>query len=171
LFSGCDPAPRTYDRSSWDYQIDPDGFTVVDPTLQHPRCVWNLLKQHVAQYTPQLVKRMCGTPKDKFLKVAAMVGEMSAPNKIMQSLYALGWTAHSCGAQNIRAMVVLLQLILGRIDMRSGVMNALRGHSDIHSLFDLGLMSELIPGYLDMPHDNEPDLATYMHDGPFLFGH
>ncbi len=161
LFSGYDPATRTYDRSTWDYDIGPDGFAVVDPTLQHPRCVWNLLKQHVAQYTPELVERICGTPKDKFLKVAAMVGEMSAPNKIMTSLYALGWTQHSCGAQNIRAMA-MLQLILGNIGMRGGGMNALRGHSNIQGLTDLGLMSELIPGYLNMPHDSEPDLATYM---------
>jgi formate dehydrogenase major subunit len=161
LFSGYDPATRTYDRSSWDYDIGPDGFAVVDPTLQHQRCVWNLLKQHVAQYTPELVERICGTPKDKFLKVAAMVGEMSAPNKIMTSLYALGWTQHSCGAQNIRAMA-MLQLILGNIGMRGGGMNALRGHSNIQGLTDLGLMSELLPGYLNMPHDSEPDLATYM---------
>ncbi len=161
LFSGYDPATRTYDRSTWDYDIGPDGFAVVDPTLQHPRCVWNLLKQHVAQYTPELVERICGTPKDKFLKVAAMVGEMSAPDKIMTSLYALGWTQHSCGAQNIRAMA-MLQLILGNIGMRGGGMNALRGHSNIQGLTDLGLMSELIPGYLNMPHDSEPDLATYM---------
>jgi len=161
LFSGYDPATRTYDRSTWDYDIGPDGFAVVDPTLQHPRCVWNLLKQHVAQYTPELVERICGTPKDKFLEVAAMVGEMSAPNKIMTSLYALGWTQHSCGAQNIRAMA-MLQLILGNIGMRGGGMNALRGHSNIQGLTDLGLMSELIPGYLNMPNDSEPDLATYM---------
>ena len=49
---------------------------MVDDTLQHPRCVWNLLKQHVSVYTPEMVERICGTPKDKFLKVAEMIGEM-----------------------------------------------------------------------------------------------
>jgi formate dehydrogenase major subunit len=161
LFSGYDPATRSYDRSTWEYDIGPDEFAVVDPTLQHPRCVWNLLKQHVAQYTPELVERICGTPKDKFLTVAAMVAEMSAPNKIMTSMYALGWTQHSSGAQNIRAMA-MLQLILGNIGLRGGGMNALRGHSNIQGLTDLGLMSELIPGYLNMPRDDEPDLAAYM---------
>ena len=41
-----------------------------------PRCVWNLLKKHVAVYTPEMVERICGTPKDKFLKVAQMIAEM-----------------------------------------------------------------------------------------------
>lgn len=70
LFSGYDEAKRDYDRSSWEYEIGADGFVVDDPTLQHPRCVWNLLKAHVKTYTPELVERICGTPKDKFLKVA-----------------------------------------------------------------------------------------------------
>ncbi len=43
-----------------------DGFVVADDTLQHPRCVWNLLKEHVAIYTPEMVERICGTPKDKY---------------------------------------------------------------------------------------------------------
>jgi formate dehydrogenase major subunit len=69
LFTGYDEEKRDYDRSSWDYEIGEDGFAQVDPTLQHPRCVWNLLKQHVAIYTPEMVERICGTPKDKFLRV------------------------------------------------------------------------------------------------------
>ncbi len=161
LFSGYDPAKRIYDRSTWDYEIGPDGYAVVDETLTSPRCVWNLLKEHVAAYTPEMVERICGTPKAKFLHVAAMVGEMSAPDKAMTSMYALGWTQHSYGAQNIRTMA-MLQLVLGNIGLRGGGVNALRGHSNIQGLTDLGLMSELIPGYLGMPHDNEKDLQTYL---------
>ena len=70
-------ASATTTSRRWDYEIGPDGFAVVDETLQHPRCVWNLLKQHVAAYTPEMVERICGTPKDKFLKVAEMIGECS----------------------------------------------------------------------------------------------
>ncbi len=161
LFTGYDPAKRAYDRSSWDYEIGPDGYAVVDETLNHPRCVWNLLKQHVAPYTPDMVERVCGTPKGKFLKIAAMVSDTSAPNKTMTSMYALGWTQHSSGSQNIRTMA-MLQLILGNIGMRGGGMNALRGHSNIQGLTDLGLMSELIPGYLALPHENETDFDAYM---------
>jgi len=161
LFTGYDEAKRDYDRSTWNYQIDADGYAAVDDTLQNPHCVWNLLKQHVAVFTPEMVERICGTPKEKFLKVAAMVAETSAPTKAMTSMYALGWTQHSKGSQNIRAMA-MLQLILGNIGVRGGGMNALRGHSNIQGLTDLGLMSNLIPGYLTMPTDGEPDFNAYI---------
>src|ERR1700754_125441 len=161
LFTGYDEAKRDYTRSTWDYEIGPDGFAVVDETLQHPRCVWNLLKQYVSIYTPELVTRICGTPKDKFLKVAQMISECSSPTKTMTSMYALGWTQHSKGSQNIRAMA-MLQLILGNIGVRGGGMNALRGHSNIQGLTDIGLMSNLIPGYLTIPNEREPTLDTYM---------
>ncbi len=161
LFTGYDETKRDYNRSTWDYEIGTDGFAVVDDTLQHPRCVWNLLKAHVAQYTPELVSRITGTPKDKFLKVAEMIGECSSPTKTMTSMYALGWTQHSKGSQNIRTMA-MLQLILGNIGVRGGGMNALRGHSNIQGLTDVGLMSNMIPGYLTLPTEREADFATYM---------
>ena len=161
LFSGYDEAKRDYDKSTWDYDMGPDGFAVVDDTLKNPRCVWNLLKNHVAVYTPEMVERICGTPKDRFLKVAGMIAETSSPTKAMTSMYALGWTQHSKGSQNIRAMA-MLQLVLGNIGIRGGGMNALRGHSNIQGLTDIGLMSNLLPGYLTLPTQKEPDLATYM---------
>jgi formate dehydrogenase major subunit len=166
LFTGYDESKRDYDRSSWEYQIGPDGFAAVDETLQNPRCVWSLLKQHVSIYTPELVERICGTPKDKFLKVAQMIAECSSPAKTMTSMYALGWTQHSKGSQNIRCMA-MLQLILGNIGVRGGGMNALRGHSNIQGLTDIGLMSNLIPGYMTLATDKEPDFATYMSSRGF----
>lgn len=166
LFTGYDESRRDYDRTSWDYQLGPDGFVLADATLQHPRCVWNLLKAHVAPYTPELVERICGTPKDKFLKIAAMIAETSSPTKAMTSMYALGWTQHSKGAQNIRAMA-MLQLLLGNIGVMGGGMNALRGHSNIQGLTDLGLMSNLLPGYLNIPVEKEKTFADYMASRDF----
>jgi formate dehydrogenase major subunit len=58
--------------------------------------------------------------------------------------------------------MAMLQLILGNIGVRGGGMNALRGHSNIQGLTDLGLMSHLLPGYLDIPTDGAPDLDKYM---------
>ena len=159
LFTGYDEAKRDYNKATWDYQLGDDGYVVSD--LDNPKSVWSLLKKHVALYTPEMVERICGTPKDKFLKVAQMVGETSAKNKTMTSMYALGWTQHSKGSQNIRAMA-MLQLILGNIGVRGGGMNALRGHSNIQGLTDLGLMSNLIPGYLTIPTEKETSLDVYM---------
>ena len=101
LFTGYDAEKRDYDRTDWEYELGPDGFAQVDMTLQHPRCVWNLLKQHVSIYTPEFVERTCGTPKAKFLTVAKMVSETSAPDKAMTSMYALGWTQHKIGRAHV----------------------------------------------------------------------
>jgi formate dehydrogenase major subunit len=161
LFSGFLEGKRDYNKDSWEYEIGGDGFAAVDPTLTHPRCVWNLLKAHVAPYTPEMVERICGTPREKFLHVAEMMAATSAPDKAMTSMYALGWTQHSKGSQNIRAMAMLM-LILGHIGVRGGGMNALRGHSNIQGLTDLGLMSNLLPGYMSVPTDSETTLSTYM---------
>lgn len=161
LFTGYDEAKRDYDKSSWEYELGADGYVQIDETLQHPRSVYQLLKKHIAVYTPEMVERICGTPKDKFLAICKMISETSARDKVMTSMYALGWTQHSKGSQNIRSMA-MLQLLLGNIGVRGGGMNALRGHSNIQGLTDIGLMSNLIPGYLTLGTDKEVDFATYM---------
>jgi formate dehydrogenase major subunit len=161
LFSGFSPEKKDYDRSSWDYDFGEDGFVRSDPTLSDPRCVFNLLKQHVARYTPETVSRICGTPVEKFVAVCELIASTSAPDKALTSMYALGWTQHSVGSQNIRAMAVV-QLLLGNIGIAGGGMNALRGHSNIQGLTDMGLLSNLMPGYLTLPKDGEPTLADYM---------
>lgn len=166
LFTGYDEAKRDYDRSTWEYELGPDGYVQIDETLQNPRCVYQLLKAHIAAYTPEMVERICGTPKDKFLTICKMISETSARDKVMTSMYALGWTQHSKGSQNIRTMA-MLQLMLGNIGVRGGGMNALRGHSNIQGLTDIGLMSNLIPGYLTLPTDKEVDFTTYMSTRQF----
>jgi formate dehydrogenase major subunit len=161
LFTGYDEAKRDYDRTSWEYQLGEDGLVRTDPTLRDPRCVWNLLKQHVEPYTPEFVENICGTPKDRYLEICAMIAETSARDKVMTSLYALGWTQHSKGGQNIRGMA-MLQLILGNIGLPGGGVNALRGHANIQGLTDIGLLSHMLPGYMELPTEHEPDYATYM---------
>lgn len=161
LFTGYDEAARNYDQETWEYQIGEDGHVLTDPTLENPRCVWNLLKQHVDVYTPEFVENLCGTPKDRYLKICEMIGETSTPTRTMTSMYALGWTQHSKGSQNIRGMA-MLQLLLGNIGVPGGGMNALRGHSNIQGLTDVGLMSNLIPGYLAIPRESETTLEGYL---------
>ncbi len=161
LFTGYDEEKRDYDKSTWTYDIGPDGFAVVDPTLEHPRSVFQLLKKHVADYTPEMVERICGSPADKFLEVCKLIASTATPERTMSSLYALGWTHHSKGSQNIRGMCIV-QTLLGNIGQAGGGMNALRGHSNIQGLTDLGLMSNLLPGYLNLPTEKEPDYASYI---------
>ncbi len=161
LFSGYVEKEHKYDKSSWAYELDAKGFAKVDPTLQHPRCVLNLLKGHVDRYTPDVVSSITGTPKDQFLHICEMIATTAVPDRTMTSLYALGWTQHSIGAQNIRTLA-MLQLLLGNIGMAGGGVNALRGHSNIQGLTDLGLLSDLLPGYMSLAKDGEDTRAAYL---------
>ena len=154
IFAGYDEAKRSYDKSTWTYQLDKDGFAKVDETLQNPNCVWQLMKAHYSRYTPEMVSTICGTPKDAFLKVCEYIAETAAPNKTMTSLYALGWTEHSVGSQNIRCMAII-QLLLGNMGMAGGGINALRGHANVQGITDFALYAQNLPGYLGAPLDTD----------------
>jgi formate dehydrogenase major subunit len=166
LFTGYQEGTQSYDKSSWDYELDEHGFAKVDETWQHPRCVINLLRKHVDRYTPEMVSRICGTPREKFLQICELFASTAAPDKAMTSLFALGWTQHSVGSQNIRAMA-MVQLLLGNIGVAGGGMNALRGHSNIQGLTDVGLMSDQMPGYLSLPKEAEATFQDYMRTRQF----
>lgn len=161
LFSGYNPETRTYDKASWDYELDENGEVVSDPSLSHPRCVYNLLRKHYERYTPEMVNRVCGTPVDKFQQVCELLATTHTPDRAGTILYALGWTQHSIGSQIIRTGA-MLQLLLGNIGIAGGGMNALRGHSNIQGLTDIGLMSNLLPGYLTLPNEAEQDFDGYI---------
>jgi formate dehydrogenase major subunit len=161
LFSGYDPDKHKYDKSSWMYELDGQGYVKTDPTLAHPRCVFNLMKTHYSRYTPEVVSRITGTPQDQFLKICEMIAECSAKDRVMTILYALGWTQHSQGSQMIRT-AAMVQLLLGNVGMPGGGMNALRGHSNIQGLTDLGLLTNLLPGYMTLPGEKEADYKAYI---------
>lgn len=110
IFCGYDEAKRKYDNKDWAYELDKDGFAVVDETMQHERCVMQIIKRHYSRYTPEMVETICGTPKAAFVKVCEMIATTSRPDRVMTIMYALGWTQHSQGSQMIRtgAMVQLL---------------------------------------------------------------
>ena len=166
LFSGYSEEGRHYDKSTWDYEFDDKGFAKVDNSWQDPRCVINLLRQHVDRYTPEMVSRICGTPQDKYLQICELFASTAAPDKALTSLFALGWTQHSVGAQNIRTMAII-QLLLGNIGVAGGGMNALRGHSNIQGLTDVGLLSNQLPGYLSIASDQETTFDRYMESRQF----
>ncbi len=161
IYSGYNEERRTYDKTSWDYELGSDGFVKTDPTLEHPRCVYQLLKKHYSRYTPEKVESICGTPKDKFLHVCEKMASTAVPGRAMTIMYALGWTQHSIGAQILRTGA-MVQLLLGNIGVAGGGMNALRGHSNIQGLTDLGLLSTSLPGYLSLPSQAEQDYQKYI---------
>jgi formate dehydrogenase major subunit len=162
LFSGYNPEKHSYDKTTWAYQTDGDGVILKDKTLKHPRCVYQLIKDHYRRYTPDKVSSITGTPKDLLKRVyETYVNACYKPGKAGTIMYAMGWTQHTVGAQNIRAMS-MIQLLLGNIGVAGGGVNALRGESNVQGSTDHCLLFHILPGYLKTPEDTVPTLADYI---------
>jgi len=135
-----------------------------DLSLQHPRCVFQLLKQQYSRYTPEMVERITGIPKDQFLKAADLytsVRKDGDMKKVATIIYAVGWTQHSFGTQIIRT-AAMLQLLMGNVGRAGGGVNALRGHSNIQGATDMAGVFDILPGYLKMPNPADTDFAAYL---------
>ena len=162
LFAGFDGGNATYDKNAWAYEADPKTKAyAVDDTLQNPRCVFQLLKSHVDRYTPEMVERICGTPKETFLKVCEIVTSTYPPDRVGTITYALGWTQHSTGVQMIRC-AAMLQLLLGNVGRPGGGINAFRGHSNIQGATDTAGTFEILTGYLKTPAAAQQTLKAYL---------
>ncbi len=134
-----------------------------DLTLQHPRCVFQLLKRQYSRYTPEMVERVTGIPKDQFLKAAELftsVRKGGDMKKAATIIYAVGWTHHSFGSQIIRTAAIL-QLMMGNVGRAGGGVNALRGHSNIQGATDMAGIFDNLPGYLKVPAPADTDFAAY----------
>jgi formate dehydrogenase major subunit len=187
MFSGWDTEKSQYNLETWQYkqkdapeslQDQPEqtnesysdrlarayGPPPTDPTLQDPNCIYQILKRHYDAYTPEMVERVTGCPKDVFLKIAETFAASSGPDKTASICYAVGWTQHTVGTQNIRAASII-QSLLGNIGRPGGGILALRGHSTIQGSTDVPTLFNLLPGYLPQPSAEAPGhdtLAEYL---------
>lgn len=186
-YEGAEPAPAAGKRELW---VHPEegteeddaghhrrsarsesygsgGATVhakptIDPTLEHPRCVFQVLKRHYARYTPEVVADICGVDVDQFLEVAKAITENSGRDRTTAWAYSVGWTHHTVGVQYIRAASIL-QLLLGNIGRPGGGILALRGHASIQGSTDIPTLFNILPGYIPMPHAHQHlDLDTFI---------
>ncbi len=191
FFSGWNEKLHNYDPSSWQYedaemhasagQREEEGSSAGtdrfgghggllehgdpphrDPTLQHPRCVYQILKRHYSRYTPEFVEETCGVPKDLFLNVARTLVENSGRERTSCFVYAVGWTQHSVGVQYIRTAAIIQQL-LGNMGRPGGGILALRGHASIQGSTDIPTLYDILPGYIPMPHaHHHPSLDRFI---------
>ncbi|HET6890890.1 MAG TPA: molybdopterin-dependent oxidoreductase, partial [Pyrinomonadaceae bacterium] len=66
-----------------------------DFSLQHERSVFQLLKKQYSRYTPEMVERITGIPKDQFLKAADLFTSVRKDGDMKKAatiIYAVGWT-------------------------------------------------------------------------------
>jgi formate dehydrogenase major subunit len=165
LFSGYDSAKRGYDASTWVLEKDEQGIPKREMTLQDPRCVFQLLKKHYSRYTMQKVTEITGTPAADLEKVYKAYASTGAPDKAGTVLYAMGWTQHTVGVQNIRAMSII-QTLLSNMGIAGGGINALRGESNVQGSTDAGLLFHIWPAYLPNPQAHLATLADYNKTTP-----
>lgn len=160
LFSGYNPNKRAYDKSTWAFEKDEKGIPKRDMTLQHEKCVFQLLKKHYSRYAMEKVTAITGTPQDDLQKVYKTYASTGTPDKAGTELYAMGWTQHTVGTQNIRTMA-LIQLLLGNIGIAGGGVNALRGESNVQGSTDHALLFHIIPAYMPTPRAKWQTLTDY----------
>jgi len=190
VFSGLDTESCSYDITSWQYKgmeaqaaagkreagatgeqahgahgsggLEGGEPPEVDHTLQHPNCVFQLLRKHYRRYTPEIVEETCGIPRDVFLEVAESLCANSGRERTAAFVYSVGWTQHTVGVQYIRTAAII-QLLLGNIGRPGGGIMALRGHASIQGSTDIPTLFNILPGYLPMPHPHaHQDHATYV---------
>ncbi len=191
LFSGFDRESGEYDPDSWQYEgaymaaaagqrdqsghltavPPPDGGSgettdrgtpTLDLTLQHPRCVWQILKRHYAAYTPEMVERVCGCDPATFAEVCRLFVENSGRERTTSFVHGVGWTQHTIGSQYIRC-ASMLQLLLGNMGRPGGGVMAMRGHASIQGSSDIPTLFDTLPGYIPTPHAHEhEDLNAYI---------
>ena len=125
LFSGFDPKTGSYDKKSWSFDTDADGVPIKDPTLKNPRCVYQMLKKHYERYSLDKVSAISGLSQDELKRLYETYAATGKPDKSGTIMYAMGWTQHTVGVQNIRTMA-MIQLLLGNIGVAGGGVNALR---------------------------------------------
>jgi formate dehydrogenase major subunit len=161
VFSGYSEKDSKYDRKTWAFQLDEKGVPKRDVTLNDPKCVFQLLKKHYSRYTMDKVSQITGTPKEKLEEVYRAIGSTNKPNRTATGCYAMGWTQHSVGVQNIRAFTIV-QLLLGNIGMAGGGVNAMRGEGNVQGSTDHGILFHLLTGYLPSPTAALDDLKDYI---------
>ncbi len=160
LFAGYDAKAHKYDKSKWALEMDENGVPKKDRGLKDPRCVLQLLREHFSRYNTGLVSRVTGTPEADLLKVYEAYTATGARGKAGTIMYAMGWTQHTVGTQNIRAMAII-QLLLGNIGLAGGGVNALRGESNVQGSTDHALLWHVWPGYLKTPRASDRSLESY----------
>ena len=189
LFSGWDPETRSYDPETWAYaessgdsggstgeqsaqgghglELDHGDPPRLDPSMQHERCVLQITRRHFARYTPELVADTCGCSVEEFLAVARALCANSGRERTAAIVYAVGWTQHTVGVQNIRAASIV-QMLLGNMGRPGGGILALRGHANIQGSTDIPTLYNILPGYIPMPEPAaHPDLDTFIQtSGP-----
>ncbi len=160
LFAGFDANKKKYNKKKWAFEMDAKGVPKLDRTLQHERSVFQLLKKHYVRYDFDKVSQITGISGADLELIYKTYAATGARGKAGTIMYAMGWTQHTVGTQNIRTMA-MIQLLLGNMGVAGGGVNALRGESNVQGSTDHCLLWHIWPGYLKTPRASNHSLGAY----------
>ncbi|MGL6123379.1 MAG: formate dehydrogenase subunit alpha [Shewanella sp.] len=100
------------------------------------------IRAEVKKYPPKEVANICGVSEDDIYQAAKLM----ADNRPGTVVWCMGGTQHHVGNANTRAYCIL-QLALGNMGVSGGGTNIFRGHDNVQSGTDLGLLFDTLPGY------------------------
>ena len=100
------------------------------------------LKEVVRPYTPELVERLAGVPRDLLVEAARTYGG----SRKSAILWGMGISQHTTGSDNSFALINLA-LLTGNIGRPGTGLNPLRGQNNVQGASDMGAIPMYLPGY------------------------
>jgi len=129
-------------------------FTVIDEQLIDEDFVeqrttdFELIRQNVADFSPENMAAVCGIPAEKIRQVARLYA--GAKNAII--FWGMGVSQHIHGTDNVRCLISLCMLC-GQIGRPGSGLHPLRGQNNVQGASDAGLIPMMYPDYQRV--DNE----------------
>ena len=99
-------------------------------------------KEVVTEYTPEVVEKITGIPRDKLIAAARMYARAERASIV----FAMGITQHITGTDNVLSLANLAMLT-GSIGREGTGVNPLRGQSNVQGACDMGALPNVYNGY------------------------
>ncbi|MEK7306601.1 MAG: molybdopterin-dependent oxidoreductase, partial [Nitrospirota bacterium] len=103
---------------------------------------YDAFKAAIGRYTPELVEKLTGVPKDRIIKAARIYGSAERGS----IFYGMGITQHTTGTETVLALANLA-LMTGHIGKEGTGVNPLRGQNNVQGACDMGALPNVYPGY------------------------
>ena len=101
------------------------------------------LKEHVKDFTPEEMTKICGIPADEIKETARLF----ANAKSAMIFWGMGISQHIHGTDNSRCLISLA-LITGNVGRNGTGLHPLRGQNNVQGASDVGLIPMVLPNYL-----------------------
>ncbi|MBI4745950.1 MAG: formate dehydrogenase subunit alpha, partial [Deltaproteobacteria bacterium] len=99
-------------------------------------------KEVIMKYTPEVVEKISGVPKEQLIEAARMYGKAERA----AIYWGMGVTEHTNGVNGVLALSNLA-MMTGNMGKPGAGMNPLRGQNNVQGACDMGCLPNVFPGY------------------------